>query len=58
MGYNPENMKNSSRVYVDPDGEKRSGGLIVAKKVTSQEAAQEVRLMRGDADSDCDGMTG
>ena len=38
MGYNPENKKNASRVYVDPDGEKTAGGLIVAKKVTSAEA--------------------
>jgi hypothetical protein len=38
MGYNPENQKNAARVYVDPDGEKTSGGLIVAKKVTSAEA--------------------
>jgi len=38
MGYNPENKKNAARVYVDPDGEKTSGGLIVAKKVTSAEA--------------------
>lgn len=38
MGYNPENPKNAARVYVDPDGEKTSGGLIVAKKVTSAEA--------------------
>jgi hypothetical protein len=38
MGYNPENPKSSSRVYIDPEGEKTSGGLIVAKKITSAEA--------------------
>jgi hypothetical protein len=37
MGYNPENKKNASRVYVDPEGEKTSAGLIVAKKVSSAE---------------------
>lgn len=37
MGYNPENKKNSSRVYLDPDGEKTEGGLIVAKKMSSTE---------------------
>jgi hypothetical protein len=37
LGYNPENPKIGSRVYVDPDGEKVSGGLIVAKKMTSAE---------------------
>ena len=37
MGYNPENKKNATRVYVDPDGEKTASGLIVAKKVTSAE---------------------
>ncbi len=38
LGYNPENVKIPGRVYVDPDGEKVSGGLIVAKKITSAEA--------------------
>jgi hypothetical protein len=37
MGYNPDNPKNSARVYVDPDGEKTASGLIVAKKMTSAE---------------------
>jgi hypothetical protein len=37
QGYNPENRKIASRVYVDPDGEKVAGGLIVAKKVSSAE---------------------
>ncbi len=37
MGYNKENPKVSSRVYVDPEGEKVSGGLIIAKKMTSSE---------------------
>src|SRR5947209_8640181 len=31
-GYNRENPKSPTRVYVDPDGEKIAGGLIVAKK--------------------------
>ncbi len=37
MGYNPENKNTSSRIYVDPEGEKTAGGLIVAKKMTSAE---------------------
>jgi hypothetical protein len=37
MGYNPENPKNSARVYVDPDGERVAGGLIKAKKISSAE---------------------
>lgn len=37
LGYNPENPKVSSRVYVDPEGDKVAGGLIVAKKMTSSE---------------------
>jgi hypothetical protein len=36
-GYNPENKKNASRVYIDPEGEKTSSGLIVAKKISSAE---------------------
>lgn len=36
-GYDPTNKKNSSRVYIDPEGEKTAAGLIVAKKVTSAE---------------------
>jgi hypothetical protein len=35
MGYNPENKNAASRVYVDPEGEKTAGGLIVAKKISS-----------------------
>ena len=35
--YNPENKKTASRVYVDPEGEKLAGGLIVAKKISSAE---------------------
>jgi hypothetical protein len=38
MGYNPENPKSGSRVYIDPEGEKASGGLIVARKISSAEA--------------------
>jgi hypothetical protein len=37
MGYNPENQKVSSRVYVDPEGQKVAGGLILARKMTSAE---------------------
>jgi hypothetical protein len=37
MGYNPENKKSASRVYVDPEGEKTAAGLIVAKKISSSE---------------------
>jgi hypothetical protein len=37
MNYNPENKKNAARVYVDPQGEKTSGGLILAKKISSAE---------------------
>jgi hypothetical protein len=37
MGYNPENPNRPARVYVDPEGERISGGLIVAKKMTSAE---------------------
>jgi hypothetical protein len=37
MGYNPESDKVPRRVYVDPDGEKVAGGLIVAKKISSAE---------------------
>ena len=37
MGYNPESTKVPRRVYVDPDGQKVRGGLIVAKKITSNE---------------------
>jgi len=38
MGYNPENTKSSSRVYIDPAGEKTNSGLIIARKITSTEA--------------------
>ena len=37
MGYNLENPKTPARVYVDPEGEKTAGGLIVARKMTSEE---------------------
>jgi hypothetical protein len=37
MGYNPENKRSTSRVYVDPDGEKVAGGLIKALKISSAE---------------------
>jgi hypothetical protein len=34
FGVNPENPKTSARVYVDPAGEKLSGGLIKAPKIS------------------------
>jgi hypothetical protein len=37
IGYNPDNPKSGGRVYIDPEGEKTSGGLIVAKKISSAE---------------------
>jgi hypothetical protein len=37
MGYNPENKRSASRVYIDPEGEKTADGLIVAKKISSSE---------------------
>jgi hypothetical protein len=40
-GYNRENPKTPTRVYVDPDGKKVSGGLIVAKKITSRECHEK-----------------
>lgn len=36
-GYNPDNKNPTRRVYVDPQGDKVEGGLIVAKKMTSSE---------------------
>jgi hypothetical protein len=38
MGVDPQNKNVSARVYVDPQGEKTAGGLIVAKKISSAEA--------------------
>jgi hypothetical protein len=35
LGYNPESTRSARRVYVDPEGEKTAGGLIVARKLTS-----------------------
>jgi hypothetical protein len=35
MGYNLDNPKSAARVYVDPDGPRAAGGLIVAKKISS-----------------------
>lgn len=37
IGYDPQIKKLPGRVYVDPDGEKSAGGLIVAKKISSAE---------------------
>ncbi len=36
IGYDPA-IKSTGRVYLDPDGEKIKGGLIVAKKMSSEE---------------------
>lgn len=36
LGYNPENERAPGRVYVDPEGEKTAGGLIVARKISSR----------------------
>jgi hypothetical protein len=41
QGYNRENPKLAARVYVDPDGEKVSGGLIVAKKISSRQCHEK-----------------
>src|SRR5439155_3070037 len=38
MGYNTENPAVPRRVYVDPAGEKVQGGLILAKKISHDEA--------------------
>jgi hypothetical protein len=38
MGYNPDNQNTAARVYIDPEGEKTAGGMIVAKKITSAQA--------------------
>ncbi|WP_435009772.1 hypothetical protein P12x_001015 [Tundrisphaera lichenicola] len=38
IGINPDNTNVSGRVYVDPMGEKLSGGLIKAPKITHTEA--------------------
>jgi hypothetical protein len=38
IGLNPENTNVAGRVYVDPKGEKLSGGLIKARKLTHTEA--------------------
>lgn len=37
VGYDPEIKDSSGRLYLDPDGEKVSGGLIKAKKMSSSE---------------------
>ena len=37
MNYNPENRRPTGRVYVDSDGEKVAGGLIIARKMSSAE---------------------
>ncbi len=40
IGINPENSNPAGRVYVDPMGEKVSGGLIKAKKLGHGEAVR------------------
>lgn len=37
IGYDPQIKEATGRLYLDPDGKKTSGGLIVARKMTSQE---------------------
>jgi hypothetical protein len=37
IGYDPTIKESSGRLYLDPDGQKTKGGLIVAKKMTSEE---------------------
>jgi hypothetical protein len=37
MGYDPTIKLATGRLYLDPDGQKTKGGLIVAKKMTSEE---------------------
>lgn len=37
VGYDPAIKGNSGRLYLDPDGEKVKGGLVRAKKMTSEE---------------------
>ncbi len=37
IGYDPKIEGTSSRLYLDPEGEKAKGGLILAKKMTSSE---------------------
>jgi len=41
LGYNMENKKTPNRVYVDPEGDKVQGGLIVARKISSKECHQK-----------------
>lgn len=38
VGYNPENPKSGGRVYVDPLGQKLSGGLVKAPKISYGQA--------------------
>lgn len=41
MGYNTESDKTPRRVYVDPEGQKVQGGLILAKKISHVEAEKK-----------------
>jgi hypothetical protein len=38
MNVNPESAKKTGRVYIDPDGEKLSGGRIKARVLRAGEA--------------------
>lgn len=40
-GYNPDSDRTPNRVYVDPDGQRIAGGLIVAKKISSAECHRQ-----------------
>lgn len=37
MGYNRKSKKSAARVYVDPEGARTAGGIIIAKKISSAE---------------------
>jgi hypothetical protein len=37
VGYDPEIKGNSGRLYLDPEGEKLNGGLVKAKRISSDE---------------------
>jgi hypothetical protein len=41
IGYDPKIEGSSGRLYLDPEGEKVKGGLILAKKMTSRECHQK-----------------
>ena len=45
IGYDPKIKEASGRLYLDPDGEKLSGGTIKAPKMTSAECHKKVRVI-------------